>query len=116
VDLLTTSVTPAESASGPYTLVTLAGEADVTNRDALWNALQEQIARQPRTLVIDLSDLRFMDSSALHVILRATRTMDRHGGILTLARPRQAVARMLTLTAADQLIPIYNTIAEAAAG
>lgn len=116
MDLLTTSVTQVESASDPYTLVTLDGEADVTNSATLWDTLQAQLATQPRTLVIDLAGLRFMDSSALHVILRATRAMDRHGGVLALARPQDTVARMLTLTAADQLIPVYTSITEAATG
>ena len=116
MDLLTTSVTQAESAGDPYTLVTLDGEADVTNSAALWEALQGQLASQPRTLVIDLARLRFMDSSALHVILRATRAMDRHGGVLALARHQDTVARMLSLTAADQLIPVYSSVTDAAAG
>jgi anti-anti-sigma factor len=116
VDLLTTSVTTVESASDTYTLVTLAGEADVTNKDDLHAVLEAEVAKQPRMMVIDLGELRFMDSSALHVILRANRTMDRHGGVLALARPGEAVARMLRLTAADQLIPVYGSVAEATSG
>ena len=116
MDLLSASVTLVESVSDPYTLVELAGEADVTNSDALREVLDAEVARQPRTLVIDLGELRFMDSSALHVILRANRAMDRHGGVLALARPGETVARMLRLTAADQLIPVYASVAEATAG
>jgi len=116
VDLLTTSVTTVESDGEPYTLVELAGEADVTNSDALREALEAEVAKQPGSLIIDLSELRFMDSSALHVILRANRTMDRRGGVLALACPRDPVAKMLRLTAADQLIPVYATVSEATAG
>jgi len=116
VELLTTSVTTIESGSEPYTLVALAGEADVTNKDALHDILEAEVAKQPRMMIIDLGELRFMDSSALHVILRANRTMDRHGGVLALARPGEVVARMLHLTAADQLIPVYGSVAEATAG
>ncbi len=116
MDLLTTSVATVESGSEPYTLVELAGEADVTNSDALREVLEAEMAKQPRTLIIDLSGLRFMDSSALHVILRANRTMDRHGGVLALASPREPVAKMLRLTAADQLIPVYASVNEATAG
>jgi anti-sigma B factor antagonist len=116
VDLLTTSVATVESAGEPYTVVTLAGEADVTNSDALRAVLEAEVARQPRTLIIDLGSLRFMDSSALHVVLRANRMMDRQGGVLALAAPREPVAKMLRLTAADQLIPVYATVDEATAG
>lgn len=116
MDLLTTSVATVESDSEPYTLVELAGEADVTNSDALREVLDAEVAKQPRTMIIDLSGLRFMDSSALHVILRATRVMDRQGGVLALASPREPVAKMLRLTAADQLIPVYSSVSEATAG
>jgi anti-sigma B factor antagonist len=116
VDLLTTSVATVESDSEPYTLVKLAGEADVTNSDALRDVLDAEVAKQPRTLIIDLGQLRFMDSSALHVILRANRMMDRQGCVLALAGPREPVAKMLRLTAADQLIPVYATVGEATAG
>ena len=116
MDLLTTSVATVESGSEPYTLVELTGEADVTNSDALREVLEAEVAKQPRMLIIDLSGLRFMDSSALHVILRANRTMDRQGGVLALASPREPVAKMLRLTAADQLIPVYASVSEATAG
>lgn len=116
MDLLTTSVATAESDSEPYTLVLLNGEADVTNCNDLRDALEAEVAKQPRTLVIDLSGLRFMDSSALHVILRANRALDRQGGVLALACPREPVAKMLRLTAADQLLPVYASVDEATAG
>ena len=116
MDLLTTSVATVESDSEPYTLVELTGEADVTNSDALREVLDAEVAKQPRSMIIDLSGLRFMDSSALHVILRANRVMDRQGGVLALASPREPVAKMLRLTAADQLIPVYPTVREATAG
>ena len=116
MDLLRTSVAPIESDSEPYTLVELAGEADVTNSDALREVLDTEVAKQPRMVIIDLSGLRFMDSSALHVILRANRVLDRQGGVLALASPREPVAKMLRLTAADQLIPVYASVSDATAG
>ncbi len=116
MDLLTTSVAAVESDDEPYTLIGLVGEADVTNSDALRDVLDAEVAKEPRSLIIDLSGLRFMDSSALHVILRANRAMDRLGGVLALAGPREPVAKMLRLTAADQLVPVYDSVDEASAG
>ena len=116
VDLLTTSVATVESGSEPYTLVELVGEADVTNSDALREVLDAEVAKQPRTLIIDLSGLRFMDSSALHALLRVNRSLDRQGGVLALVSPQAAVAKILRLTTADRLIPVFDSVAEAAAG
>ena len=100
----------------PYTLVQVNGEADVTNSEELNGLLDEEVAQHPRTLIIDLSGLRFMDSSALHAILRANRALDRQGGVVALVSPQEAVAKMLRLTTADRLIPVFDSVAEAATG
>jgi anti-sigma B factor antagonist len=116
VDLLTLTVTARESAGQPYTLVTIAGEADVTNREDLRAVLDEEVAQQPSIVILDLSGLRFMDSSALHVILQANRALDRQGAMMALVAPTEAVAKMLRLTTADRLVPVFRTVEEAAAG
>ena len=53
--LLTTSVRMARSARGRYVVVSLSGQADLTNSGPLRETLDSQIARQPRLLVIDLA-------------------------------------------------------------
>jgi len=105
-----------ESAGAPYTLVDIVGEADVTNTDELRRLLDEEVSQQPRTMILDLSGLRFMDSSALHALLRVNRALDRQGGVLALVSPQAAVAKILRLTTADRLIPVFDTVADAAAG
>ncbi len=116
VDLLTVGVTAREADGEPYTLVQITGEADVTNSDELRRLLDDEVSRQPRTLIIDLSGLRFMDSSALHELLRVNRALDRQGGVLALVSPQAAVAKILRLTTADRLIPVFDSVAAAAAG
>jgi anti-sigma B factor antagonist len=116
VDQLTVSVTARESAGEPYTLVEITGEADVTNTEELRRLLDDEVFQQPRTLIIDMSGLRFMDSSALHALLRANRSLDRQGGVLALVSPQPAVAKILRLTTADRLIPVFASVADAAAG
>ena len=111
---LTASVTMARSARGRYVRVCLSGQADLTNSGLLREILDSQIARQPRLLVIDLGELEFIDSTVLFVLLRAWQAMDRHGALLALARPREPVARVLRLTGVDQIVPVYDSVAEAA--
>jgi stage II sporulation protein AA (anti-sigma F factor antagonist) len=110
VDLLTATVTARESAGAPHTVLAVSGQIDVTNSDQLRDLLDSEVAQLPRHFIIDLSGLRFMDSSGLHAILRANRALGRHGGILSLLAPQEAVARMLCLTAADRLIPVYTSL------
>ena len=114
--MLTVFVAARESAGEPYTLVEITGEADVTNTDDLRRQLEDEVSKQPRTLILDLSGLRFMDSSALHALLLVNRAMERQGGVLALVSPQAAVAKILRLTTADRLIPVYGSVADAAVG
>jgi anti-sigma B factor antagonist len=116
VDLLRISVPSRESSGAPYTLVELTGEADATNLQQLREALESEVAARPRMLIVDLSGLNFMDSSALRVLLHASRELDREGGVLGLAGPHGSVARVLRFTRADQLVPLYDSVQQAAAG
>jgi anti-anti-sigma factor len=115
VGLLRASVSAPEVAGATYTVVVLAGEVDATNSDELYGVLESVIAQQPRLLIVDMSELSFMDSTGLRMLLRSTRALDQQGGVLALAAPQIAVARVLQLTRADQLIPVYDSVAAAIA-
>lgn len=115
MDLLTASVLSSESSGAPYTLVALAGELDATNNQQLRHTLEAEIAAGPRRLIVDLSQLEFMDSSALKVLLHGHRALARRGGALALAHPQGPVARVLALTRADQLVPVSDSVEQAAA-
>jgi anti-anti-sigma factor len=115
VGLLRASVSAPEVAGATYTVVVLAGEVDATNSDELYGVLESVVAQQPRLLIVDMSELSFMDSTGLRMLLRSTRALDQQGGVLALAAPQLAVARVLQLTRADQLIPVYDSVADAIA-
>ena len=95
------------------TMVRLAGEADATTR-ALPEALAAEAAKRPRLLLIEMSGLTFIDSSALSAILRTHRELHGTECVLALVSPSAAVARVLQLVGADQVIPIYASADEAA--
>ncbi len=108
--LLKTSVTVPDSATTAYTVVALAGEVDATNSDELNDVLDAEVRKRPPLLLIDMSGLSFMDSTGLRMLLRASRVLDQQGGVLGLVSPQAAVTRVLQLTKADQLIPIYESV------
>jgi anti-anti-sigma factor len=116
MDLLMTSVLSRESCGAPYTLVVLKGEADATNSEQLRELFESEIAAGLRTLIVELSALAFMDSTALRVLLQCRRMLDGQGGVLGLVQPQGSVARMLRVTRADQLVPVYDSVEQAAAG
>jgi anti-sigma B factor antagonist len=101
---LSVSVSVEDREGGSRTVVRLAGEADVTTR-ALAEVLGAEAAKKPRLLLVDLSRLAFIDSAALHQIVQAHRKLRADGCRLELIGPSQAVARILQLSAIDQVIP-----------
>lgn len=115
MDLLTISVLARESKERPYTLVALAGEVDMTNRQQMQEVLESELSANPRMLIVDMSGLTFIDSSALKVLLKCTRQMSEAGGVLRVVRPQGAVARIFHFTRADQLLAVYDSLDLAAA-
>jgi anti-sigma B factor antagonist len=115
MELFTAAVTSQESAGQPYTVVKLSGEADATVSGKLRDALDAEVSRQPKRLIIDLSALRFMDSSALHVILAASKALAVRGGAVALVDPQQSVSTVLRLTQVDQVLAVYSSVTDATA-
>ncbi len=100
------SVSVEDGGDGSRTVIRLVGEADVTT-PALAEVLGAEAAKKPRLLLVDVSGLTFIDSAALHELAAAYRKVRADGGVLALISPSPAVARVLELTALDQLIPIH---------
>jgi stage II sporulation protein AA (anti-sigma F factor antagonist) len=64
---------------------------------------------KPRTLILDLKSIGFMDSSGLGLILGRHSKMKALGGTLKVHNPGSGAARVLKLAAADKIIPIEWT-------
>src|SRR5262245_34172181 len=61
-------------------VVSLAGELDLYNAEEVRGALLEAGAGEPSVLVIDLEEVRFVDSTALGVLIEARSRMDERSG------------------------------------
>lgn len=99
------SVSVEDGEGGSRTVVRLVGEADVTTL-ALAEVLGTEAAKKPRLLQVDISGLTFIDSAALNQIVRAHRKLRADGGLLELVGPSRAVARILELSAIDQVVSV----------
>jgi anti-sigma B factor antagonist len=111
---LSVSVSTVDGESGSRTVVRLIGEADVTTR-ALGEVLSAEAAKKPCFLLVDMAGLTFIDSAALHEIVQVYRSLRADGGLLALISPSLSVARVLQLSALDQVIPVYGSVEEAGA-
>jgi anti-sigma B factor antagonist len=80
-------------------VVSLHGELDLASADGLSNSLVELAGS---TLVVDLSDLTFMDSSGIGALVRArSRIKTKELGDLVLTRPSAIVRRTLEIVGLD---------------
>jgi anti-sigma B factor antagonist len=89
---------------------------DMHSEGRLRDALTEAGAVPGGRVVVDLSGVEFMASAGVHVLLDVAGQFEQAGGTLVLVSPRPMVARVLSLTRADELIPTAATVDEALAG
>lgn len=82
---------------GARTLV-LSGELDLASRPLFDRALLSVEHRRASALVLDLSDVTFMDSTGLHGVLAAKSACAKNGCKLLLVRGSSQVQRLFELT------------------
>ena len=98
------------SADGDRATVALRGELDLSGVDRARQAIEQAEAGQEPLLVLDLSELDFIDSTGLEVLLRAARRAHENGRRLIVARPSRYVRRLLEMTAIDRSLDIVDDV------
>ena len=105
---------PVEMVDG-VPVVAAPEEIDITNAPELRSALLEAAAHGHGSLVADLSQTQFCDSSGLHTLLAAHKRATAAGGDMLLVLPGNAVLRVFTITGVDRIIPNFTSLEEALA-
>jgi anti-sigma B factor antagonist len=96
-----------------HVVVAVAGEVDAVTVPQFRDALMRQVPVAGRRMVVDLSGLEFMDTSAIHVLVSVNNRVMAGDGLLVLAGAQPVVARVLSLAGADEVMPVVATVAEA---
>jgi len=91
-------------------VVTLPAEMDITNADAIGQALSSAIARGAGIVIADMTGTRFCNSSGISMLVQAHRRAAANQAELRLVVLSAAVLRALTLVRADFLLPIYPSL------
>jgi anti-sigma B factor antagonist len=85
-------------------VISVSGELDLASSPALEEELERVAKSDATTIVVDLAELEFMDSTGLSVLVRAHQRAEENGRRLGLVNGSQQVQRLLTLTGvADRL-------------
>lgn len=98
-----------------WAVVHLGGELDLASVPAARQAVFEGLQRGRGRLVLDLTDLAFVDSAGLGVLLGALRRVNEKGGELRVVRPGPGPRRAFAVTGLDALLPLVATLDDALA-
>ena len=90
-----------------HVVVMLAGEVDLAAQGDLMKAYQQAIALQaePR-IVVDLSGVTFMDSTALGTLVAAVKKVQARGGTLSVVGASDRIASLFHITKLDTVLPL----------
>jgi anti-anti-sigma factor len=95
-----------------FMVVKLRGELDIASspdvREQLLTVLN---TRTPSSLIIDLSELEFMDSSGTAVLVSAEKQAQSLGCEFAVVAPRRPVARVLHICGLDHYLRIFDNLA-----
>lgn len=94
-------------------VVEVVGELDLATV-AQWEARVEHAATNTHAVVLDLSDLQFVDSAGVHSLFRMLAAFDARSKQLLIVAPRgSSVRRVLDILDLATLAPVSDTRAEA---
>ena len=93
-------------------VVRAGGEIDTRTVHGFDEVVKEAISLTSH-VVIDLTQVTFVDSSGLGGLIVARRSARERGGSVSLVSPPAAVHRLLGATQLHDVFPIYDSLAEA---
>jgi anti-anti-sigma factor len=106
------SVTRFTTADGIVVLA-LRGEVDLTTGAEIQRALLGPDGEATRHTVMDLSQVTFMDSTGINVLIGAHQAATAIQGWVRVAGPTPYILRVLQLVGLDTVMPCYPTLQQA---
>ncbi len=101
-----------EELDGGILAIAVHGELDMSTAPQLERALQEALSDPEASIMLDLSECEFIDSTGIALIVRAWQQLDREGGgdgkgRLVLCSHNHQVRRLLTITGVESSISMH---------
>jgi anti-anti-sigma factor len=88
-------VTPA---GYDFTIVRLAGEHDLSTVPALSDACADAVSTDSADVLLDLSEVTFIDVSTINVLMQLQSDLDGASRTLTIHEPAACVSRLLAIS------------------
>jgi anti-sigma B factor antagonist len=92
-------------------LIRAVGELDMSSTPTLRHEL-EAARHQSVTALLDMSDVTFIDSTGLHLLLEASRSTGRADWSFFIVRPSTAVERLIEISGTRDRLALVEPAAE----
>jgi anti-anti-sigma factor len=96
--------------------ISLSGRLDTAGTDQIGLRFAGLTATKPALVVVDLSQVSFLASIGIRMLLSNAKALERRGGRMALASPSAMVEEVLKIAGIDALIPLYADVESACAG
>ena len=101
---------------GDVVIAALTGEIDLSNARAIGSVVAGGVPNDAVALVLDLSDVTYLDSSGVHLVFDLVQRLGGRQQKLVLVVPEGSkIRRVLDLVNIDAVVPIGRTVDEATA-
>ena len=98
---------------GDVRKVTLNGRLDTAGVDMIETRFGAVIVPAAKNTVVDISEVSFLASMGIRMLIATTRSLSRKGGKLALYNATPAVREVIETTALTDIIPLANSESEA---
>jgi anti-sigma B factor antagonist len=96
-------------------VLALDGEIDLHVSPRVAISLTQMVKKSPAQLVVDLSRVRYIDSSGLAVLIEAMQSVTDYGGLFALAGMQETVRSIFEIARLDQVFRIFPDVKSALA-
>jgi anti-sigma B factor antagonist len=103
-DPASSNITPVQ---GRSKVVPLKGEIDLHVSPTVTATLNEVIDKKPERLVVDLSEVSYIDSAGLAALIQAMQKVESYGAKFMLSGLQETVRSIFEISRLDQVFQIF---------
>jgi anti-sigma B factor antagonist len=109
-------ISVSQTTAGNVPIVAVKGEVDVYSAPALKEKITELITSGQNTLIVDLGNVGFLDSTGLGALVEARAATAEAGGSLPIVCTQERILKLFTITGLDGVFTIHSSVSDALAG
>jgi anti-sigma B factor antagonist len=94
----------------------LEGELDTYNCGQLRSTLVEHVDAGRNRIIVDMSQVQYIDSTGLGSLVGGLKRVSEHGGVMRIVCANPQILKVFEITSLDKVFPIFKTLKEALEG